>query len=79
MGHRLKEHKRALSFLDAPFSAVADHAMKEGYDIAWKHAKVIDACKLQITSLRGGCTIVVMCNGRWEKLPAWLRLSNHTF
>ena len=42
MEHRLKEHKRALTSFDAPFSAVAEHAMAEGHGIAWKEAKVLD-------------------------------------
>lgn len=42
MEHRLKEHKRALTSSDAPFSAVAEHAMQEGHEIAWDDAEVID-------------------------------------
>ena len=42
MGHRIKEHRRALISADAPYSAVAEHAMKTGHEIAWERAKVLD-------------------------------------
>ena len=36
MGLRIKEHSRALISADAPYSAVAEHAMKTGHEIAGK-------------------------------------------
>ena len=42
MGHRIKEHRRVQISADAPFSAIAEHAMKTGLEITWERAKVLD-------------------------------------
>ena len=43
MEHRLKEHKRALTFGNTAQSGVAEHAVEQMHEINWKEAEVVDS------------------------------------
>ena len=44
-GVRLKEHQRAVFTGDSEKSALAEHALRTGYDIDWNNAPILASCQ----------------------------------
>ena len=40
--HRMREHKRAVSHGDTNASALAEHALRNGHEIDWENANILD-------------------------------------